>query len=106
VVKHEAFALRRQRERHSPVTDDGRLGDRATPAAATPDQAESYERLRQGAEALHQLKPQEIRALRLKAEGYSYKEICRITGWTYTKVYARNVGFVQDAQAKPDQGRG
>jgi RNA polymerase sigma factor (sigma-70 family) len=86
VVKHEAFALRRQRERHSPVTDDGRLGDRPTPPAITHDQAERYEQLRQGAEALRQLKPQEIRALRLKAEGYSYREICRITGWTYTKV--------------------
>jgi RNA polymerase sigma factor (sigma-70 family) len=86
VVKHECFALRRQRERHSPVTDDGRLGDRPTPPAITHDQAERYERLSQGAEALRQLKPQEIRALRLKAEGYSYREICEITGWTYTKV--------------------
>jgi RNA polymerase sigma factor (sigma-70 family) len=86
VVKHEAFALRRQRDRHSPVTDDGELGDRPTPPAITHDQAERYERLRQGAEALRQLKPQEIRALRLKAEGYSYREICELTGWTYTKV--------------------
>jgi hypothetical protein len=44
------------------------------------------ERLRQGAEALAQLKPQEIRALQLRAEGYSYREICQITSWTYTKV--------------------
>jgi RNA polymerase sigma factor (sigma-70 family) len=86
VVKHEAFALRRQRDRHSPVTDDGELGERGTPAAATHDQAERYERLRQGAEALRQLKPQEIRALLLKAEGYSYAEICELTGWSYTKV--------------------
>lgn len=86
VVKHEAFALRRHRERHSPVTDDGELGERGTPAAATHDQAERYEHLRQGAEALSQLKPQEIRALLLRAEGYSYAEICEITGWTYTKV--------------------
>src|ERR671923_291045 len=86
VVKHEAFALRRQRDRHSPVTDDGQLGDRPTPAAITHEQGERYERLRQGAEALRQLKPQEIRALRLKAEGYSYREICELTGWTYTKV--------------------
>jgi RNA polymerase sigma factor (sigma-70 family) len=86
VVKHEAFSLRRQRERHSPVTDDGELGDRPTPPAITHDAAVRYERLRQGAEALHQLKPQEIRALLLKAQGYSYREICEITGWTYTKV--------------------
>ncbi|MGH2762920.1 MAG: sigma-70 family RNA polymerase sigma factor, partial [Thermoleophilaceae bacterium] len=86
VVKHEAFALRRQRDRHSPVTDDGELGERGTPAATTHDQAEGLERLRQGAEALRQLKPQEIRALLLRAEGYSYAEICERTGWSYTKV--------------------
>jgi RNA polymerase sigma factor (sigma-70 family) len=86
VVKHEAFALRRQRERHSPVTDDGDLGDRAAPHAVTHDQAERLEQLRQGAEALGELKPQEVRALLLKAEGYSYKEICELTGWSYTKV--------------------
>jgi RNA polymerase sigma factor (sigma-70 family) len=86
VVKHEAFALRRHRERHAPVTDDGELGERGTSAAATHDQAERYEDLRQGAEALGQLKPQEIRALLLRAEGYSYAEICEITGWSYTKV--------------------
>jgi RNA polymerase sigma factor (sigma-70 family) len=86
VVKHEAFNLRRQRERHAPLTDDGELGERPTAAGITHDQAERHERLHQGAEALAQLKPQEARALRLKAEGYSYKEICRITDWTYTKV--------------------
>ena len=86
MVKHEAFALRRQRERHSPVTDDGELRDRPAPSAVTHEQAERLERLRQGAEALGQLKPHEIRALVLKAEGYSYREICAITGWSYTKV--------------------
>jgi RNA polymerase sigma factor (sigma-70 family) len=86
VVKHEAFALRRQRERHSPLSDDGELGDRPTPAAITHDETERRERLRLAAEALHQLKPQETRALQLKALGYSYREICEITSWTYTKV--------------------
>src|SRR3954471_9119976 len=86
VVKHEAFALRRQRERHSPVTDDGELRDRPAPTAVTHEQAERLERLRLGAEALGHLKPHEVRALRLKAEGFSYREICSITGWSYTKV--------------------
>ena len=86
VVKHESFALRRQRERHSPVTDDGHLSDRPTPAAITHDQAERLERLSQGAEALRELKAHEIRAMVLKAEGYSYREICERTGWSYTKV--------------------
>ena len=86
VVKHEAFALRRQRDRHSPVTDDGELRDRPAPTAVTHEQAERLERLRQGAEALAHLKPHEIRALVLKAEGFSYREICAMTGWSYTKV--------------------
>jgi RNA polymerase sigma factor (sigma-70 family) len=86
VVKHEAWALRRQRERHTPPTDDGEVRVGTSAEAATHDRAESFERLRQGAEALARLKPQEVRALRLKAQGYSYREICDITGWTYTKV--------------------
>ena len=86
VVKHEAFAIRRQRERHTPTTEDGQLAEPSSAEAATHEQAERYERLRQGAEAMRRLKPQEIRCLLLKAEGYSYQEICRITGWTYTKV--------------------
>ena len=86
VVKHETFALRRQRDRHSPVTDDGHLSDRPTSAAITHDQAERLERLSQGAEALRELKAHEIRAMVLKAEGYSYREICNLTGWSYTKV--------------------
>jgi hypothetical protein len=35
---------------------------------------------------MKRLKPQEVRCLLLKAEGYTYKEICELTGWTYTKV--------------------
>jgi hypothetical protein len=53
---------------------------------STHDHAERYERLRQGAEALGLLKPQETRALQLRAEGFSYAEICEITGWSYTNV--------------------
>jgi RNA polymerase sigma factor (sigma-70 family) len=86
VVKHEAFAIRRQRERSAPVSDDGELAEPPASGAPTHDRAERFERLRLGAEALHRLKPQEVRCLVLRAEGYSYKEICELTGWTYTKV--------------------
>jgi DNA-directed RNA polymerase specialized sigma24 family protein len=51
VVKHDALALRRQRERHSPITDNGRLGERPTPRGITHDQAALYERLHQCGEA-------------------------------------------------------
>src|SRR4030095_14397396 len=63
VVKHEAFALRRQRERPSPVPSAGARRAAPAPPAVTHEQAERLERLRQGAEALGHLKPHEIRAL-------------------------------------------
>ena len=86
VVKHEAFALRRQRDRLTPVSGDGEPVERPTQATAPHEQAERYERLRQGAEALRRLKPQEVRCLVLRARGLTYREICQTTGWTYTKV--------------------
>src|SRR2546423_9007385 len=56
VVKHEAWALRRQRERHTPPTDDGEVRVGTSGDAATHERAESFERLRHGAEALALLK--------------------------------------------------
>jgi RNA polymerase sigma factor (sigma-70 family) len=83
VVKHEAFAIRKQRQR-AELTSDREL----TPGLAPPthEQAERQERLRLGAEAMSRLKPQEVRCLLLRAEGYSYKQICEETGFSYTKV--------------------
>ena len=83
VVKHEAFAIRKQRQR-AELAGDRELWAGMAPAAHT--QAERQERLRLGAEAISRLKPQEIRCLLLRAEGYSYKQICEETGFTYTKV--------------------
>lgn len=85
VVKHEAFAIWRSRERAVPASDDLVTADAGT-AAAPEDQVHHYERLSVGAEALSRLKPQEVRCLLLRAEGYSYRQICEETGWTYTKV--------------------
>ena len=88
VVKHEAFAVRKQRWRTPPVSailDGEEPAEQLAPGTAD-DEAELRERLRLGAEALGRLKPQETRALLLKAEGLTYKEIQDETGWTYTKV--------------------
>jgi RNA polymerase sigma factor (sigma-70 family) len=85
VVKREAWSIRRQRERHTPPASETADLDSPGPTTAH-DQAVRFERLQLGAEALQQLKPQEVRALVLKAEGLSYQEICDETGWTYTKV--------------------
>ncbi|MCA1699101.1 MAG: sigma-70 family RNA polymerase sigma factor, partial [Actinobacteria bacterium] len=95
VVKHEAFAIRRQ-EGCSPLGVDGSLDGAseaeasiAAPVPSPIEQTERFERLRLGAEAMRHLKPQEIRAMTLLAEGYSYRQICDETGWTYTKVNRR-----------------
>ena len=85
VVKHEAFAIWRGRDRVHPVETEGleRAGSTAPPPH---EHVESHERLAVGAEAIAKLKPQEIRCLLLRADGLSYRQICEATGWTYTKV--------------------
>src|SRR5215208_4440147 len=52
VVKHEAWALRRQRQRAAPVADDGEMPEISSDATLTHEQAERLERLRLGAEAM------------------------------------------------------
>jgi len=92
VTKHEALAVRQGREKllgrqpqrahadHDPVA--------AIPArAAAPDeQVERREAVARSREALRTLKPAELKALGLLAEGYSYAEIGAMTGYSPTKV--------------------
>jgi RNA polymerase sigma factor (sigma-70 family) len=85
VLRHEALAVRAEREQlvGRIEVDLDRHEDRAVADPA--EQAVGHERLRHTAEALQRLKPQEVTALVLRAEGLSYREICTRTGWTYTK---------------------
>ena len=50
------------------------------------DKLAAEERVRRSAEALRALKPDEAKALLLKAHGLSYEEIGARCGWSYTKV--------------------
>ena len=86
VVKHEAMAIRRSRQ-DSVGREDVDL-DASVPASLreVEDEIAGGERIDRSAEALRALKPDEARALLLKAEGMSYEEIGRRFGWTYTKV--------------------
>ncbi len=60
---------------------------RSHPESPDPnDRLARRERVIRSGEALNALKPQEVRALTLKAQGYSYAEIGEITGWSYTKI--------------------
>ena len=89
VTRREALALRRSRERllGRRADDAGDALERI--ACERPDPQEWLERRERVASAirlLFELKPQERRALVLQAQGYSYAEICRLCGWTYTKL--------------------
>jgi RNA polymerase sigma factor (sigma-70 family) len=94
VVKHEALAIRREREqtlagpaavKADPATEDWVA---LLPASTDgpPERAERREAIARSREALQALKPQELRALTLLAEGYSYAEIGEITSWSHTKI--------------------
>lgn len=94
VVKHEALAVRRERERvlsgpaavtPTPGAEDwvALLPSRSDGPAERLERREAIARSR---EALQALKPQELRALTLLAEGYSYAEIGEITDWSPTKI--------------------
>jgi RNA polymerase sigma factor (sigma-70 family) len=86
VVKHEALAVRRSRVEAVPVEEvdfDGRAAEAQRPVD---DLLAGRERVKRSAEALRRLKPDEAKALMLKAQGLSYAEIGESLGWTYTKV--------------------
>jgi RNA polymerase sigma factor (sigma-70 family) len=86
VVKREAQAIRRSRQKLV-ASDDVNLDGHEARSLPTPDERlATFDLMRRSAEALQRLKPQELRALWLRAEGHSYNEISALTGWSYTKV--------------------
>ena len=94
VVRHEALAVRRERERTlagpaaakpGPGTEDW-VALLPTTTDGPPERAERREAVARSREALQALKPHELRALALLAEGYSYLEIGAITGYSQTKI--------------------
>ncbi len=89
VVKHEALAIRRERERIlAPPAAGAEDWVALLPAGSDgpAEKAERREAIARSREALRELKPQELRALTLLAEGYSYAEIGEITSWSQTKI--------------------
>jgi RNA polymerase sigma factor (sigma-70 family) len=86
VVRHEAMAIRRARSES--VADDEVDLDAFIPGVerSVDDQVAATERIRRSAEALRALKPDEAKALMMKAHGLSYEEIGERNGWSYTKV--------------------
>ena len=88
VVKHEAYAVCEQRAKYVGVDDHESLDalDDGRHVASVEERSERFEELARAAEALKRLKPQEVTALVLKAQGLSYDEIAERQSWTYTKV--------------------
>ena len=88
VTRREALALRRSRERLLGLRADDADDPLERIACQRSDPQERLERRERVASAIRlllELKPQERRALVLQAHGYSYAEIGRLCGWTYTK---------------------
>jgi RNA polymerase sigma factor (sigma-70 family) len=86
VVKREAQAIRKSRKRLV-TTSEVNFDLHESRRVPTPEeQLMSFDLVSRSAEALQRLKPQELRALWLKAQGHSYNDIGAITGWSYTKV--------------------
>ena len=86
VIKHEALAIRRARSEGVSGEEPDLDGVPAATARSLDEVLAGGERIGRSAEALRSLKPDEARALMLKAEGLSYAEIGELCGWTYTKV--------------------
>ena len=84
VVKHEAMAIRRSRAQ-SVDRDEIDLDNSLGQARDVDEEVAGGERVDRSVEALRALKPDEAKALMLKAHGLSYQEIGRRFGWTYTK---------------------
>jgi RNA polymerase sigma factor (sigma-70 family) len=86
VVRHEALAIRRARSES--VAGEELDLDAIVPGAerSVEDKLAAEERVRRSAEALRALKPDEAKALLMKAHGLSYEEIGARNRWSYTKV--------------------
>jgi RNA polymerase sigma factor (sigma-70 family) len=94
-IKREAWALRRRASRHRELSLNAPGGENDSQALCEPiasgscspeERACSEESLEERRRAVAALKPDQRRALCLFGMGYSYAEICQLTGWTYTKV--------------------
>ncbi len=94
VVKHEALAIRYDRERvlagpaalaPEPGAEDW-IALLPSVSDGPEERLERQEAIARSREALQALKPQELQALTLLAEGYSYAEIGEIRQWSPTKV--------------------
>ncbi len=81
VVEREAWAVAEARSRLVGVDDAATLDalDDGRHVASVEERSERFDDLARAAEALRRLKPQEVTALVLEAQGLSYQEIASTT---------------------------
>lgn len=86
VTKHEAMKLRTARQRVLPAEDWAWDEQPSPDVSDAVDRALDRARVGTVAEALAACRPDETRAILLRADGCSYAEIAELCGWTYSKV--------------------
>ncbi len=91
-LKRRCWAIyerRREFGTYTPRHGDGTamdMSERPSPDRDPISIVEGLEKAREGAEKLKALKPAERQVLGLIGLGYSYREIERMEGWSYTKI--------------------
>ncbi|MCW3014593.1 MAG: polymerase, sigma-24 subunit, subfamily [Solirubrobacterales bacterium] len=86
VVRHEAMAVREQRQRSMGTSALEPDLLEARTVESPEDRVVRMETMAHAAEALNALKEAELQALWLQASGNSYAQIAELRGWTRTKV--------------------
>ena len=113
-VKREAWAMRRKTSRRRELSlnlpresadSDQATADLVPSDVPAPDElAIRTEELRERELLIAELKPDQRRALVLLGMGFSYAEICELTGWTYTKVNRSIAEGRAELRAREAQG--
>jgi RNA polymerase sigma factor (sigma-70 family) len=85
-LKRRCWALYRHQRMRATMRREGGAEGLRDPHRLPDELAEVTENVARVRHQLAGLKPAERETLGLLALGYSYREICELTGWTYTKV--------------------
>lgn len=86
VVKNEALMIQRRESRTVDAAFEEVASDWASTDEGPAEAAESSARLEIERESLKRLRPDQVRCLLLRADGFGYPEICAITGFSYARV--------------------
>lgn len=86
VVRNEALQIVRSRRREVDTEFDVIVGGLEAETARPDESLLDSESHGVAREALRRLRPDQTRCLLLRADGFDYPEICRLTGFSYAKV--------------------